>query len=438
MYEYTIRGPVWGNDKQRRKAVTHHLGNSQDFLGRHLDDARRALGEGVRGVRALAPYLLARISDTRTLRLAWDYLAAKGGEAPGPDGRRYGDYYSDEVWGLCRCLARALRDQTYQPGPERVLLVAKASGKGQRPLVLQNIADRVVQRAIVNILQPVLDPLFDRNVLGFRPGLGRLHALARAQCIAKLQERYVWVAEDIQDAFSRVPLGRLYKVLLKLLPDDGLIDLLTRVLPSKESKVLRQGGPLSPLMLNLYLNHHLDYPWRTKQGSVPLIRVADDLLLLCRDADEACKAQKALRKRLDPAGMLLKGQPGDTAHDLGKRESVEWLGFSLRFEQWLRFEITARSWARLDDLFALAHTKADAPLRAALTVRQWLQQRGPCYPWSDQDTDCRRVVELARGHAFEELPAPSALCKEWERAYLRWRALRTQVLVEVRSEQGNG
>jgi hypothetical protein len=123
-------------------------------------------------------------------------------------------------------------------------------------------------------------------------------------------------------------------------------------------------------------------------------------------------------------------------------------------------------------VFGLTEIRDPEPLRAALTVRQWLQQRGPCYPWSDQETDCRRVVELARGHAFEELPDLSALRKGWERAYLRWRALRGQVLnnsarvperyqslspvrlqdllrkgapvpwrsylVEVRAEQGNG
>jgi RNA-directed DNA polymerase len=438
MYENRIWESVWADDDRRRKAVTHHRGALQDFLNRHRADARRALREGVRGARSLAPHLLDRVADARTLRLAWDHLAAKGGQTPGPDGRRYDDYYSDEVWGLCRCLSGALRDGTYRPGPERIRMVAKASGTGERPLVVQNIADRVVQRAVVEILQPVLDPLFDKHTFGFRPGLGRLHALARAWCLAKVEGRHVWVAEDIQDAFTRVPLARLDEVLRKLLPDDGLLDLLRRVLPSRQAKGLRQGGPLSPLMLNLYLNHFLDRPWRKRQDSTPLLRVADDLLVLCRDGDEARGAQDELRRLLHPAGMLLKGDPAETAHDLGKGEAVDWLGFSVRSNQALRFEIPERSWAHLDDLLARAHAKADASLRAVRIVRQWLHQRGPSYPWTDRGAVCARVAEVAAGQAFEELPSAAALGAEWKRAFDRWRGLRGRALEDVRAEQENG
>jgi hypothetical protein len=73
-----------------------------------------------------------------------------------------------------------------------------------------------------------------------------------------------------------------------------------------------------------------------------------------------------------------------------------------------------------------AHTKADAPLRAVIIVQQWLNQRGPCYFWSDQARVCRRVVALARRHAFEEVPAPSALRQGWQRAFARWCKLRKQ------------
>jgi hypothetical protein len=434
MYEYAIRGPVWKDDVRRRQAVTHHQGSGLDYMARHLDDARRALQAGLRGARALAPDLLDRIADQRTLRLAWDFLAARGGQAPGPNGHRYGDYFSEEVWELCRCLARALRKGTYRPGPERVRWVDKASGRGQRPLVLQNIEDRVVQRAIVSILQPVLDPLFDRHTLGFRPGLGHLHALARAWCLAQLQNRLVWVTEDIKDAFTNVPLPRLYDVLRRLLPDEGLLELLRLVLPGKELRGLRQGGPLSPLMLNVYLNHFLDRPWRQRRGPVPLLRVADDLLVLCRGMREAQKAQVQLRRLLDPAGMHLREEPTETAHDLDLGESVDWLGLEIRWDRGLRFEIANQSWTRLEDLLALSHTKADAPLRASLTVRQWLYQRGPCYPCSDRDAVCERVVELAREQAFDEVPSPSALRQGWRRAHDRWCELRLRVLQEVEAQ----
>jgi hypothetical protein len=438
MYESMTRESVWKDPRKRHAAVTYHRGGPNDLLKKHQEDARLTMQQGIRGAWALAPYLFDRVADARTFHAAWNHLSANGGQTPGPDGRRYTDYDTEEVWGLCRRLEDELQRGTYEPGPERVRHIPKASGPGERPLVLQSIRDRVVQRAIVEILQPVLDPLLDKHTFGFRPHLGYLHALARAQSLAQEQGRYVWVAEDLKDAFTRVPLPRLDDLLCKLLPDDGLLDLLRRVLPSQNVKGLRQGGSLSPLMLNVYVNQLLDRPWRRRQGPVPLLRVADDLLLLCQDAAEAGCAQQTLRALLTPAGMLLKGDPADTARDLEKGEAADWLGCRLRLEQTLRFEITDRAWARLDDLLKRANTKVDAPLLAARTARQWLQQRGPCYPWSDRDEVGVRIVETARKYAFEEVPSPTALCREWKRAYFRWRALRRQVLQDVLAEQENG
>lgn len=191
MYEYYHRGPVARSDDERHAAVSYHHGSNQDFLERHKEDARLAVRAGVRSVRDLAPYLFARIADARTLRLAWDFLALKGGQASGPNHRHYRDYTSADVWELCRCLADAIRKGVYQPGPERVIRVNKTSGSGQRPIVLLNIQDRVVQRAVILILQPVLDPLFDARSFGYRPDLGHLHALAHAEHLALSERRRV-------------------------------------------------------------------------------------------------------------------------------------------------------------------------------------------------------------------------------------------------------
>jgi hypothetical protein len=127
------------------------------------------MAEGLSGIKSRAPFLLSRIADPRTLRDAWDHLARQGGQAPGPNGLRYTDLSTAEAWELCRCLARALRDGTYHPGRQQVCWIEKGAGRNKRPLVLQNIEDRVVQRAIVTILQPLLDPLFDERRFP-RPG----------------------------------------------------------------------------------------------------------------------------------------------------------------------------------------------------------------------------------------------------------------------------
>jgi hypothetical protein len=262
LYESYLRGRVPESEEERRAAVTHHQGSALDFLKRHNKDSRYAVRAGVRGVRELAPYLFKRIADARTLRLAWDYLSLQGGQASGPNGRRYRDYSSAEVWDFCRCLADVIRRGDYQPGPERIIHINKTSGHGQRPIVLLNIADRVVQRAIVLILQPVFDELFVEYSFGYRPHLGHLHALARAEHLTLSQRRRVWIAEDIKDAFPHVPLQRLLQTIEKFLPDKQLLNLLETVLPGEHLTGLRQGGSLSPLMLNWYLHYFLDHPWR--------------------------------------------------------------------------------------------------------------------------------------------------------------------------------
>src|SRR5438874_349477 len=119
LYEYVLRGAVDPDDPQR-DLVSAHRGNCHDFLKRHQLDVALAHREGMRGLRDLAPYLFERIADARTLRLAWDFLSCKGGQAPGPNGHRFADYSACEVWQLCRTLAGALQDGTYRPGPERI------------------------------------------------------------------------------------------------------------------------------------------------------------------------------------------------------------------------------------------------------------------------------------------------------------------------------
>ena len=112
------------------------------------------------------------VADPRTLHSAWDHLSRKGGKAPGPNGLRYSDLTGAEVWDLCRCLGHAIGSDAYGRGGELIRWISKGPGRGERPLVLSNIEDRVVEKAIVLVLQPLLDPLFDDRSYGYRPGAG--------------------------------------------------------------------------------------------------------------------------------------------------------------------------------------------------------------------------------------------------------------------------
>jgi hypothetical protein len=150
--------------------VLSHRGQHSDVFMRYKEFAKEVGALGKDELVERTPDLMRILSDERMLRDAFDYLAANGGKAPGPDGMSYGDYSESDTWDLCRLLRDEIQDGSYEPGEERTRRVQKVSGKGFRRLTIQNVEDRIVQRVSVSILQPLFDPGFARWSFGFRPG----------------------------------------------------------------------------------------------------------------------------------------------------------------------------------------------------------------------------------------------------------------------------
>ena len=328
---------------------------------------------------------------------------------------RYEDLDDHEVWALMRVLGKAIRNGTYRPGPVRKCSIPKGPGRGDRILTLQNIEDRVVQRAAVEIIQPLLDPLFDNHSAGYRPQRDRCHALAQAEDYFVQQRLQVWAADDIRDAFDHVPLQRLTQVVRKYLPADDLVGLVECVLDNGTKHGLRQGGSLSPLLLNLYLHHGLDRPWRVRHRDVPLLRVADDLLLLCGTKRQAQEVHAELQNMAMSLGMPIKGSAETAIRDLKHGETVDWLGFVLRGDRTtLEVRVGEQAWYHLGEHLVLAHTMADAPLRAIAIIEGWVSQMGPCYPFEEHADTYDRIASCAHEQAFDEIPSRSELQKAWQ------------------------
>jgi hypothetical protein len=236
---------------------------------------------------------------------------------------------------------------------------------------------------------------------------------------------WVWVTEDIRDAFDQVPQQRLLDVVRLRLPDDGIVRLVERLVLTRAGRGLRQGGCLSPLLLNLYLDHHLDRKWRSCHPSLPLLRVADDLLALTRSGEEARQAWNDLQEALRPAGMPLKGSPSSAVRDLSGGDQADWLGFHLcRREGGLEVRLAERSWRQLTDHLAVAHTRPNPPLRAVEVIAGWVEQLGPCYPWTDPREAYARVAATARELAFDEIPTREEFLGRWRTAHRRWERMR--------------
>jgi group II intron reverse transcriptase/maturase len=408
------------------KWVSRHRGTPDDFITRHRRQARRMLGLGRAGIEKIAPALLRRISDERCSKVAWDYLSANGGQAPGPDGFRYDDFDEEDVWHECRQLRDQIRSRKYQPGDESVTWIPKASGRGKRPLVLQGIFDRVVQRACVEVLQPLLDPMFDARSFGYRPKKSHLHALALASRLASKQGRWVWVTVDLKDAFTSVPLKRLLGIVKKYLPDDELVRFLKTVVTSEKVKGLRQGGPLSPLLLNVFLHDHLDRKWRASQPDVPHARYADDLLLVCESPEEAAQAYDDVKELLRPTGMVIKESKDEAIKDLTKGCPAEYLGFKIRKakgKERLTYGLSSKAWDGLYESFRLAQDTDDPGYQAVLALTGWIGARGPSYRSLDHDHAYARVKNLAKKAGFAQLPSPRRVKQVWRAAHARWRKL---------------
>jgi RNA-directed DNA polymerase len=355
-----------------------HEGPRQNYLRRHEREATDAIRGSSQDKKDFLGRLLRRTADTRNLRLAWDYLASGDGQAPGIDGLRFHDLEDYEVWGLIRTLRKAILAGTYRPAPDRHVSIPKASGRGTRTLSIPGIIDRLVQRAIVQTVQPYLDGILSDRCLGYRPDIDTNDALALAEQLAVSNSLWVWLTEDLKDAFNHVPQRRLLDIIRIYIPDPGMMQLMERVVLTKTGEGIRQGGNLSPLLLNLYLHHLLDKRWQRQHPDMFLLRWADDLLILCRTQEQAQQAYQDLTQLLLPIGMTLKGTAEQAIHNLGNGDPAIWLGYRLlRDGGGLKVGLTEDAWQSLSQNLELCHTKDSSPLRAVETILGWISQMGP-------------------------------------------------------------
>jgi hypothetical protein len=264
--------------------------------------------------------------------------------------------------------------------------------------------------------------------------------LARVEKLAREQDRWIVITEDLENAFDSVPQKRLLQMISMLIPDERMMRLMERLILTRAGRGLRQGGNLSPLLLNLYLHHHLDSRWQRKRPYCPLLRWADDLLVLCKDRDEAEQAYQDLESLLIPTGMLLKGSRSTTIHDLDESNGSIWLGFRLSKDLGgnLKADVTEIAWQHLGEHLELDHEKDSSPLLAIQTILGWIDAMEPCWPQVDVQQAYERIVALAKPLAFDEIPSLEEIRQTWECAYQRWVMLRKRLEADAKGAEAGG
>jgi RNA-directed DNA polymerase len=235
-------------------------------------------------------------------------------------------------------LETQLREGTYVPAPVRRTWIPKPGSSEKRPLGIPTVRDRVVQTALVHVIEPVLDATFHQRSFGFRHGRGCHDAL---RCVEELLAAgYVYVVDaDLKAYFDTIPKDRLLEIVRQKISDRRVLGLIKQFLDQGIMEDLRtwtpeagvpQGAVLSPVLSNAYLNP-LDH--RMAESGFQMVRYADDFVILCRTQEEAEAALAMVRAWVDTHGLKL--HP-DKTHIVDSRvKSFAFLGYSFRGE--LRF-----------------------------------------------------------------------------------------------------
>ena len=287
------------------------------------------LETGVRGGKWHT--LIDKVGDQRNLFFAARKVLGKKGAA-GVDHQTVEDFAEHDREELQR-LETQLRTDTYSPAPVRRTWIPKPGSAEKRPLGIPTVRDRVVQTALVHVIEPILDNRFHERSYGFRHGRGCHDALRRVEEL--LEAGYVYVVDaDLKSYFDTIPKDRLLDLVKQQISDSRVLQLIKMYLDQGIMEELRtwtpetgvpQGAVLSPVLSNLYLNP-LDH--RMADQGYQMVRYADDFVVLCRSAEEAQAALAEIRSWVETARLTL--HPTKTQIVDARAKSFAFLGYTFR------------------------------------------------------------------------------------------------------------
>jgi len=262
------------------------------------------------------------------LERAWEKVRSKRG-AGGIDRQTIASFGRNKEQELLE-LHRLLREKRYQPHALRRVYIPKANGES-RPLGIPTIRDRVVQQALLNILEPIFEPLFHEHSYGFRPQRDAHQAIAHVR--KAVSEGKEWIVDvDIRKYFDTVNHELLLDTVNEEISDGSVLRLLRMFLESgvMENGVRMateegtpQGGVMSPLLANIYLNR---FDWEMAKAGYDVVRYADDFVVLCAKQQEAQRAYEAVRSIIE-GKLRLQLHPEKTRIIDHKEGTFDFVGF---------------------------------------------------------------------------------------------------------------
>lgn len=281
--------------------------------------------------------LYVHVCKMETLRAAYD-MAKKNKGAPGIDGETFEAIQERGVERFVEQIRDELVSGTYRPMCNRRKEIPKGNGK-VRVLGIPTIRDRVVQGALKLILEPIFEADFQDGSYGYRPGRKAHDAVDRVSK-AIVQGKTTVIDLDLKSYFDNIRHHIVLEKVARRVNDDKVMHLLKLILTANGKKGVPQGGVISPLIANLYLNEldrrleRLKEETRTKiYIQIEYARYADDLVILV-DGHKVWKelpgqVMRAVNEELDKVEVEINREKTKVV-DLTKGESFSFLGFDFR------------------------------------------------------------------------------------------------------------
>lgn len=267
---------------------------------------------------------------------------------------------------------------SYLPPPVKAVPIPKKSG-GTRMLGVPTVADRVAQTAVKMVLEPLLEPVFDRDSFGYRPGRSALDAV---ELVRRRSWKYDWVVEfDIKALFDTIDHELLMRAVRKHCTVPWVLLYTERWLKAPmeladgqrvpRERGTPQGGVVSPVLANLFLHYALDTWIRREMRSVRFCRYADDGVIHCKSEEQARLVLRRLAKRLQECGLEL--HPDKTkivyCKDVNRRSEHDTIQFTF-LGYTFRPRKTVDKYGRVYVNFLPAVSR-DALKAMRQTVRRW-------------------------------------------------------------------